>query len=1843
MNSKFKNFLVLLLVAISIFGYSQTPTLIASGTYKANGNGTSGIPSVSINIPAGKNRLMIITAFAERVHSPTLASNYLSTPDGSNDDGNTLPIQVNGIQASYLSSPWTTDVLTSPNTTIFSTQNPVRYVSDAMGLPTGASTITFTGINLPENGGDEIIVNIAVFANANPNPSLLNWTNVRNFNTTNILTLSATTPTIPTGNTINDIVFFGTGGISQEKQVTFSSGWTTIQSDIVSNISGSSTNLASMSPNELDGIGYTTAYRTIASGNPTFTLSRTATNPSTEAASANLISILPLARPSVSGTVYIDNNGLTGGINNGGTGGGTWSTANALYVNAIDTNSNVVATALVNISGVFSFLSGGNLIEGDVIKFQLSKTQGSVGQPAPAKELPVGWGTVGESTTSGTSDGTINGEFTLTIGTANSPNNTTNRFGVTACAAGIVAPEVTMPLSISCPATTINLNIAHTGIVPTGSSLVWFTNSTHTGTALSGTQITQATAGIYYAFYYDSLNNCYSPAASVAITANTTDSDGDGILDTCDLDDDNDGILDTNECQSSNKITDGVFPTSGATIPNWTTAGSFALNTRGLQFDADNAVTTVKQNISSVFNGSTINLNNVRWLTTNNAAASGRLITEILYNGTVYATIDTGIGVAGSIPTVKGNNGAITNISTLPSIASTGTYSSPSNIIITLPSSLPSGGEFQIRFTSGSTNADDMSIESVAFNSCSDFDADGIPNYLDLDSDGDGCPDAIEGSGNFNPTTTASGTLTTQSPNINFGIAVDANGIPTTVGAGGQGIGDSLDVIKDCKDSDGDGYPDWQELDDDNDGILDCVENGLNTTIDKIFKANNNATLMASPSTGPANQYRLTNGTSQNGQIWSYGKVDFTKSFTLSTKALLSGADGIAIVFHNSPLAQSASGTNGQGLGARGIANGIALELDTFVNTCLSDPNNGENCDPNYDHGSIRTTAGWINAGKLAGDGQLGDGTVDDGLWHDVVINWNSVTRNLSYTFDGVPVTNYTFPATGANAIETILAGNSAYFGFTASTGGAGSNNSVGFDTLCTLPIYLDSDQDGISNHLDLDSDGDGCTDAIEGAGSFTTSQLSTASGNISSQSPNQNFGIAVDGNGIPTTVGTAGQGIGESQDISKNNCLDSDNDGVPNWFDLDSDNDGILDIDENCTGFLAQNTNGAWKGDTNSNLTVSLGTSTSQTNSNSFNDGKHYYYVNNSGAENRYVVSGNFNNFTYTFSTPVKAKEIAFYLNDLDPAGSVSSSISFKVNGADPNGKSTSQVIYGPPAADPYLNYNPITGVMTHDGTDNQRILLKGQGDSLVSSITINSTNINSGDSVAFSLFALKTCDTDQDGISNDLDLDSDGDGCSDAIEGDAAFTTSNLVNSSMPGGNTGGSYTGTAGPVTSNLGNTVGNTATTMGVPTIAGTGQGVGGSKIATLNNQCLDSDGDGIPDWQDLDDDNDGILDTVEMCKSAISTDFFGGQTYTVTTVSSANVVPTTATITPAVANYFIGWHYGNATAAVGKEMSINFSNPVYFANDNIDFSLGGLDNGSSFGNFFVVYEDGVRLSNLDFSLTNITGNITTSTINGAKAFNSGAGPNSTGSLTLNGIDRTKRIIKMGYTVHALNGGSSTSENIRPRIQIDCDIDGDGIPNQLDLDSDNDGCLDAIEGGANITTSQLVNSGGVLSVGTGSTATNQNLCAGSSCVDTNGVPNIVGTSGQTVGDSQNGTVSSQCSSVCYKPAIIDAGNTYPTKHGITSLGRAGAENDNWPMVRQSAWTILEAKTKGLVINRVNFNVSNQPVADDGTTLVIANPVEGMMVYDKSNNCLKIYTSNDEGSTFKWHCMSTQTCPQ
>ncbi|SFT75512.1 hypothetical protein SAMN05421857_3054 [Chryseobacterium formosense] len=103
-------------------------------------------------------------------------------------------------------------------------------------------------------------------------------------------------------------------------------------------------------------------------------------------------------------------------------------------------------------------------------------------------------------------------------------------------------------------------------------------------------------------------------------------------------------------------------------------------------------------------------------------------------------------------------------------------------------------------------------------------------------------------------------------------------------------------------------------------------------------------------------------------------------------------------------------------------------------------------------------------------------------------------------------------------------------------------------------------------------------------------------------------------------------------------------------------------------------------------------------------------------------------------------------------------------------------------------------------------------------------------------------------------------------------------------------------------------------------------------------------------------------------------------------------------------------------------------------------------------------------------------------------------------------------------------------------------------------------------------------------------------------------------------------------CYKPAAV-TGTPLETKHGITALGRAGADNSNWPMERKGAWTVLESKEKGFVINRVSTTANLS---------LITNPIEGMMVYDEEADCLKIYTIKEGESVANWHCFTTQACP-
>lgn len=620
---------------------------------------------------------------------------------------------------------------------------------------------------------------------------------------------------------------------------------------------------------------------------------------------------------------------------------------------------------------------------------------------------------------------------------------------------------------------------------------------------------------------------------------------------------------------------------------------------------------------------------------------------------------------------------------------------------------------------------------------------------------------------------------------------------------------------------------------------------------------------------------------------------------------------------------------------------------------------------------------------------------------------------------------------------------------------------------------------------------------------------------------------------------------------------VDSDGDGISDICDLDDDNDGILDILEcNSPEIFANfgpatitgwNTNSATIANipfgsnvngilTRVNTGVTVGTGITKVNNN-LSNATIYTPTGTASQSSLDEGLGNFRGLpstthytTYTLTLSKPVESVTLHFLDFDFMRT-----RFTGNHKEQLLSGGTDVIYNSTTRELYdIDLSTYSNV-TKDGFGSIKITSNnGLPFTEIKFIKFGDPNnlnpSNTGDGFKYTFSVVPACDTDGDGIPNRLDLDSDGDGCPDAIEGGAAFTTSDLVNSSMPGGNSGTGYTGTSTvPVVQNLGNTVGSTPTTIGVPTIAATGQTIGDSQNGAVNScpvdPCAitalnpDSDGDGLADACDLDDDNDGILDSDELCKTPIFNRAYNSQSTTLTSGGIAVDV----TISPVITNYNIGSHSGNASDAIDKEMSINFSYPVYLADNGVDFSLGSMDANSKFGNFFIVYEDGTRLSNLNLSLANVSpvNMVLLSTINGAAAITSQGGQ-ANADLTLLGVDRTKRIVKMGYKVHALNGNNLT-EGIHPRVQLDCDMDGDGIPNQLDLDSDGDGCPDAIEGDGTFATSQLTTALGNIATQN----PNQNL---GNTVDVNGVPIIAGATGQGIGNAQNAMLNDCIAFVC-----------------------------------------------------------------------------------------------------------------
>ena len=164
------------------------------------------------------------------------------------------------------------------------------------------------------------------------------------------------------------------------------------------------------------------------------------------------------------------------------------------------------------------------------------------------------------------------------------------------------------------------------------------------------------------------------------------------------------------------------------------------------------------------------------------------------------------------------------------------------------------------------------------------------------------------------------------------------------------------------------------------------------------------------------------------------------------------------------------------------------------------------------------------------------------------------------------------------------------------------------------------------------------------------------------------------------------------------------------------------------------------------------------------------------------------------------------------------------------------------------------------------------------------------------------------------------------------------------------------------------------------------------------------------------------------------------------------------------------------------------------------------------------------------------------------------------------------------------------------------------------------------------------GTTISWHTGSTATNANVISGTALA--------AGTYYASFYDSVGNCYSPTTAVVvtingcaCYDlPNTSAAGSS--TTHGITLLKRAGQTSTEWPVVRKSAFTALEANSKGFVITRM----TSDPAQTTAPNYIgkIANPQDGMMVYDTFSNCLKIYTVEVLPSVTGWKCYLVPACP-
>ncbi|MEO7978918.1 GEVED domain-containing protein, partial [Flavobacterium sp.] len=340
-----------------------------------------------------------------------------------------------------------------------------------------------------------------------------------------------------------------------------------------------------------------------------------------------------------------------------------------------------------------------------------------------------------------------------------------------------------------------------TGSASPASSNPWVSSNTAIATVTSGGIVTGVSAGSFIITYTN--NNGCQITMNMSVTDTPLDSDNDNVSNPVDLDDDNDGILDSVEnsaCGLTGTFINPLFVENFGTQS--TTAGTFSISSPYTNYNYYQATAgTVPTNSAdgpaspnfSLQDGRYTIFNNVQETSTwanslwqnigdhtnggtsptagrmaifNAGISAGefyrRTLTGVVTSAPINASfwvmnldIDKPSSSSRNFPNIRiefqetGNpSNVLYSFTTgdIPRVAkgSTTAWQNFTNPTIFIPSSNVSIDVVFINTAAGG-NGNDLAIDDINIDQkLCDSDNDGIPNYLDLDSDNDGCSDANE-------------------------------------------------------------------------------------------------------------------------------------------------------------------------------------------------------------------------------------------------------------------------------------------------------------------------------------------------------------------------------------------------------------------------------------------------------------------------------------------------------------------------------------------------------------------------------------------------------------------------------------------------------------------------------------------------------------------------------------------------------------------------------------------------------------------------------------------------------------------------------------------------------------------------------------------------------------------------------------------------------------------------------------------------------------------------------------------------------------------------------------------